>query len=414
MKTAQMNESNREVCVQLWRKENAIRRLLLITTILFVGTISARAQVTIELPQIVLEVKHTEYVQTQNPGAPQIMKVKSSNPSVATALVYRVTRVQIVAVAPGKTTVEFWDNQAKVLYRQPVWVEAANASGGGGSGYNPRLTQLQQLVMLAKHTQNVTVPGGGPHRISDVKSSNVGVATARTNTANTIQVYSVALGDTWIEFTDNATGKNYQVHVWVKNSLAAPNGEGAGSNSGGKGGGSGGGGAGASGSGAGGAAAGGGSRGSIDPCLVGSWEATSVEFLAPYPAGMTGATGFRVTFKRDGTETIDYSAMKPVAFSDSTPAKPDNYAYSGVASAHISTDKKTAKIESIDGAGVTRTINATGYHIPLHLPDLGPGALGNTANNNNYSCTEDSLEYQTADTRGQNPNFSFKLTRLKN
>ena len=78
--------------------------------------------------------------------------------------------------------------------------------------------------MLVKHTQNVTVPGGGTPRISGVVSSNPSVATARTNTANTIQIYSVALGDTFIDFTDNATGTTYQAHVWVQSTLSGPDG----------------------------------------------------------------------------------------------------------------------------------------------------------------------------------------------
>src|SRR5947207_7104547 len=101
---------------------------------LFIGTVQARAQETVELPQIVLEAKHTEYVYTKNPDTPEIINVRSTNPSVATAQVYRVNRVQIVAVAPGKTTVEFFDNVERKLYRVLVWVTAPNPSGGGGQG----------------------------------------------------------------------------------------------------------------------------------------------------------------------------------------------------------------------------------------------------------------------------------------
>ena len=147
-----------------------------------IGVVSVNAQTTVTLTQLVLEVKHTEYVSTPNKGTPDIIQVRSSNPSVATAQKYRTAQVQIVAVAPGKTDVEFFDGG--ILYRVPVWVQAANPTGGGGAGYDPTKTQLPQIVMLVKRTQNVTVPGGGTPQISGVVSSNPSVATARMNTVD--------------------------------------------------------------------------------------------------------------------------------------------------------------------------------------------------------------------------------------
>src|SRR5437762_3375709 len=48
----------------------------------------------------------------------------------------------------------------------------------------------------------------------------------------------------------------------------------------------------------------------LDPCIIGTWEADAIKPLnnSPY----TGGTGFRLTFKNDGTQTADYSAMKPL------------------------------------------------------------------------------------------------------
>lgn len=191
--------------------------------LLTIGSYPVDAQNTVDLPQIVLTAKHRETVTV--PGAnstTQLVAVRSSNPGVATAQPFRNNQVEIVAVAPGKTTVEFFDRARGRGYRQPVWVQAANATGGGGAGYDPGKTQLEQIVMRIKHTENVTVPRPGPHQLSSVVSSNPSVATARTNTANTIQVYAKAFGDTWIDFRDNATGTTYQVHVWVTNSGALP------------------------------------------------------------------------------------------------------------------------------------------------------------------------------------------------
>src|SRR5207244_9844550 len=139
MNITRNDKSNHKTNDQLWQKKTGIRLLILVAVSFFIGTISVRAQVTIELPQIVLEAKHTEYVFTENPDTPEIINVKSSNPSVARAEAYRVNRVQLVAVAPGKTTVEFFDKAERKLYRVLVWVTEANGTGGGWSGYNPRL-----------------------------------------------------------------------------------------------------------------------------------------------------------------------------------------------------------------------------------------------------------------------------------
>lgn len=187
------------------------------------GIHAVNAQKTFDLPQIVITPKRMEII-TAPTGAStaRLTGIKSSNPGVATAQLYRANQIQIVAIAPGKTTVEFFDAANRVIYKTLVWVEDANASSGGGAGYDPGKTQLNQIVLRQGHTENVTVPGTGRHQLSSVVSSNPSVAIARTNTANTIQVYAKALGDTWIDFRDNATGKMYQVHVWVTRTGALP------------------------------------------------------------------------------------------------------------------------------------------------------------------------------------------------
>ncbi|MDQ2977381.1 MAG: pilus assembly protein N-terminal domain-containing protein, partial [Acidobacteriota bacterium] len=275
--------------------------LILLLMVFSTGVVSANAQNTVTLAKRVLEVKHTDYVVTEN-ATPSITEVKSSNPSVATARAYGTDQVQIVAVALGKTTVTFFDNNAGVRYQVPVWVEAANASGGGGQGYNPGLAQLPQIVMLVKYTQNVTVPGGGTPQISGVVSSNPSVATARTNTASTILIYSVALGDTFIDFTDNATGTTYQVHVWVQRTLSPPSGGPIGGDGKGKGKGKGKGQDQSSDAPPGGGAAPSDISGKLDRCIAGRWTVESQSISNVQTRGGSGAV---VTVKTDGSITID-------------------------------------------------------------------------------------------------------------
>jgi len=144
----------------------------------------------------------------------------------------------------------------------------------------------------------------------------------------------------------------------------------------------------------------------IDSCLVGAWECTSFKEANSFVTG-TG-TGFRVTFKNDGTEIVDYSNMKPIA------SGKDSTTYSGTATAHISTKDGIAKIEKMESANVVMTINGGGksYSLPK-LPGLGPGGLGSTKDKNSYKCTEDSLEYQSSAAHDGHANTTVKLTRIK-
>src|SRR5258708_7640940 len=104
----------------------AVGRALLLAAIFLIlfgtGPRSVSAQNVVNLPQLVLEPKHTEYVYTRNANTPNIIEVKSSNPSVATARTYRINRVKIVALALGRTDVEFFDTTQRILYRISVWV----------------------------------------------------------------------------------------------------------------------------------------------------------------------------------------------------------------------------------------------------------------------------------------------------
>lgn len=146
---------------------------------------------------------------------------------------------------------------------------------------------------------------------------------------------------------------------------------------------------------------------SIDPQLIGTWECTS--FKEAVNSVSSGGTGFRVTFKSDGTESVDYSNMKPIISGIR-----DKTTYSGTATARISTRDGVAKVEKIVSAGVVMTVDsATGNFSFPKLPGLGPGALGSTNDKNSYKCSEDTLEYQTSAARDGHANTTVKLTRVK-
>src|SRR5687768_5981836 len=139
--------------------------------VLVMGSYPANAQNTVDLPQMVIAAKRTEIITPPaGTSTPSIIDIKSSNPRVATAHLYRANQIQIVAVAPGKTTVEFFDVANRILYRKLVWVEKENATGGGGAGFDKTRTQLSQIVMLPKRTHNVDAPGTGPHQLSSPTS----------------------------------------------------------------------------------------------------------------------------------------------------------------------------------------------------------------------------------------------------
>ena len=143
---------------------------------------------------------------------------------------------------------------------------------------------------------------------------------------------------------------------------------------------------------------------SIDPCLVGAWECTS--FKGHFFTG--GGAGFKVTFKNDGTETVDYSTMQPL---EAGPR--DKFVYAGSATARISTTDGVAKMEKMEGLGPTMTLEGALNHQFGNLPNLGPGGLGSASDNNKYTCTEGTLEYQTSAQRNAKANCTVKLTRVR-
>jgi hypothetical protein len=146
----------------------------------------------------------------------------------------------------------------------------------------------------------------------------------------------------------------------------------------------------------------------IDSCLIGTWECVSYKENSKQFTG--GGTGFRVTFKADGTEIVDYSSMQPIRF-----AGTDILSFEGKASAKISTNGGVAKIERMLDAGASfhAVMPAFGKDWKPKIPGLGGGGLGEVKGNNTYKCTDDSLEYQVSGARDLHPTGTAKLTRVK-
>jgi hypothetical protein len=212
-----------------------------------------------------------------------------------------------------------------------------------------------------------------------VVSSNPSVATARTDTAGTIQIYSIALGDTFVDFTDNVSDRTYQVHVWVKNTLSGPDAGGAGA---------------ATGSSAGHTPSkptvvAGPRPGQMDPALVGRWVLESTAFRLP----TSGGAGAVVVIQANGNVSADYSGMSRIVFSDG-----GAYAWTGTASGHISAENGVLVADRVDRSdfaydilgprGVSTLPNGwPGWNKTLGalLPPAGPGHVIS------YTCNASTL-----------------------
>ena len=146
----------------------------------------------------------------------------------------------------------------------------------------------------------------------------------------------------------------------------------------------------------------------IDSCLIGTWEC--VHYTENNKRFTGGGTGFRVTFKNDGTEIVDYSSMRPIRFAGN-----DILSFEGKASAKISTNGGVAKIEKMLDAGASFhfVVRATGTDWKPKIPGLGAGGLGEAKGNGTYKCTEDTLEYQISGARDLHPTGTAKLHRIK-
>ena len=148
----------------------------------------------------------------------------------------------------------------------------------------------------------------------------------------------------------------------------------------------------------------------IDPCLTGTWQATSVITLPQgTPYAPQGGTGFHVTFKTDGTQIIDYTEMVPFTFKNN-----ERQIFKGTASGRISTSNHVATLEEIAFAKVTLIFSTLSETPEQPLGEsLGPGGLGTTKSDNKYICFETALEYKTSLAPDKHPNFLVKLARMQ-
>jgi hypothetical protein len=126
-----------------------------------------------------------------------------------------------------------------------------------------------------------------------------------------------------------------------------------------------------------------------------------------YGEGWTGGTGFRVTFRPDGTQVVDYSSMLPFSHVE----RDVTMTFGGRAAGRITTDANVAKVVTIEPGTVTMDVDDPGYDLHWDLTGTwGPAGLGSTSDNNRYTCTETTVTYQGSLQAGL-ANVSIRLMR---
>ncbi|MGQ0763149.1 MAG: hypothetical protein ACT4OT_14210 [Acidobacteriota bacterium] len=293
--------------------------------------------------------------------------------------------------------------------RWEVWLSLANGQSQGkigafwttgcvggtstGLGISPGTNNApspNELIILAPITINVDnevyvkTKNTSQSYIKNIGSTVPEVATGTEWGTNDIKVRGKSPGTTTISFFDANTGTLYRIQVTVvrKGENPPPGGSGAAKSN------------------------------AFDACLVGTWVATTVKPTSSFIDG--GGDGFRVTFEQDGTQTVDYSTMKPFDFKPNQFGSRDSQTYSGTASARISTENSKAKIEQIIKAGAVLHGSKVNETPPMPMPGLGFAGLGDTSADNSYTCTRDSLEYQGSMHSDKRPNVKITLTRQGN
>jgi hypothetical protein len=236
--------------------------------------------------------------------------------------------------------------------------------------------------MLIKTTQNVASPVAASNNIHSVTSSDPAVATARTNTPKTVQIYAVGLGDTYVNFDDR--GRRFQVHVWVRDGAASTSGAGAGVKT-------------AKLAGPGdkknegpqpivkkneGPAPVKGGNARIDACLVGTWVTATLN--NDFTHWDNGGGGIVVSFKPDGHVTVDYAAMQP------NQAGPKTTSWRGNAAGRITTASGKIHVAQVDASNIDTTYTVNGaVTYQGHLDGLGN--VLQAAVDHDYKCDRTSL-----------------------
>lgn len=223
---------------------------------LAVGIFSVKAQETIEIPQKIMELGQADYVYTQTNCPCEITKVTSGNPSVATARIYESNSIQVVAKGLGETTIEFWDNATRILYKIKIWVVKPGSNserGGGNNAGSPKKKDdkkgddkkdddkkdddkkkdkkneekkddeenantnvvLPPMTIVVGNAAYAKTRARGQSAIKNVVSSDRNIAWAREWGTNDVQINAKTPGTTTISFFDETTGTSYQVTVTV-------------------------------------------------------------------------------------------------------------------------------------------------------------------------------------------------------
>ena len=264
------------------------------------------------------------------------------------------------------------------------WTTGCVGGTSTGLGISPGANNApspNELIILAPITINVDnevyvkTKNTSQSYIKNIGSSVPEVATGTEWGTNDVKVRGKSPGTTTISFFDANNGTLYRIQVTVvkKGDDPGPGGSGRPTTS------------------------------AIDVCLVGTWLGTTVTPTSPRYVG--GGDGFRVTFEQDGTQTVDYSTMKPFQL------RPyDSQTYTGMATARISTQNNKAKIVEIIKAGAIFHGSKVNEASGMPWPGLGFAGLGDSSGENSYTCTRDSLEYQGSK-NAPPPNAMIKLTR---
>jgi len=259
-----------------------------------------------------------------------------------------------------------------------------NAAGKGSGGNNGAGSSSNNPIVLPAIEINVDndayakTKASGQSDLSDITSSNSAVATAREWGTNDVQIHGKRPGVATINFYDRETDTYYRVQVTVNAKPKSNGGDGAGLSL---------------------------KPGQMDKCLVGDWIGVHIEDLKD--KRWTGGTGFKVSFKTDGTQTIDYSAMLPIVFEN------DSFTWRGTSVSKITAADGRASLLNVVPGNLTMQAHSVFNSTMKFGRSIGPGGLGGLNGSTKYACSENSLEYETTWADDKHPSYRVKLERRK-
>lgn len=115
-----------------------------------------------------------------------------------------------------------------------------------------------------------------------------------------------------------------------------------------------------------------------------------------------------MTFRPDGSQVVDYSAMVPFQNSERTVVM----TFRGRASGRITTDAGVATSVTIAPGTLGMDVEDFAYDLHTDLPGVwGPGGHASTSDANSYTCTETTLTYRGSVKADRTANITIELTR---